>query len=500
MEYLINYVVNGYPYIHSHKDHIQQGANTKGIYEQYYNQAKEQLRFQYNNLFKESLNIKISNQNQTLDSLAKIMEIDENGLIKILNQQLQEELQSSINVNKLKELHNNIKDKQFKTIFESILNNKDSKKGVQEFNQILTIIGDCLQLIETGEESLGALILELRDNSNISNLKGLGKKLHEQLEKYKIKNNYKTIKKETLKASVQQLENLAFSLETEKFRSDKKKDLTAEGLVTLLVNGLISTQFAEGIAFIGNEVGKNTANNNILTGVKAQRAGTKSVEQNFIEDSSLSKIIGKTDILLPNVKIKFQVGETGKDTVVFTFDIGISSKFYKNNSFNDIEKEKAIGTISSGSGGQLGIILSSILSNSEDFHKYLMYNHMSYETEYTEDLNAILATKSIIRLFSSAGSKDFSHFLLINGKIIPVLSLVEYAIENKLTASLSQKDNTQAILISIPNRKDFVYKDKMPLEQSAWERSKEQKRKIDFATFKAELRLNKLAEKYYKTN
>lgn len=498
MEYLINYVVNGYPYIHSHKDHIQQGANPKGVYEQYYNQAKEQLRFQYNNLFKESLNIKISNQNQTLDSLAKIMEIDEDGLIKILNQQLQEELQSSINVNKLQALHNNIKDVPFETIFKSILENKNSRKGVEEFNEILEIIEKCIKLIETGNESLGALISELRNNSNISNLKSLGTELHNQLEKYKIKNNYKTIKKETLKASVQQLENLAFALETGQFKSSKNKGLTEKGLVILLVNGLISTQFAEGIAFIGNEVGKNTANHNILTEVKAQRAGTKSVKQDFIEDSSLSKITGKTDILLPNVKIKFQVGQTGKETAMLIFDIGISSKFYKNNSFNDIKKDKAIGTISSGSGGQLGIILSSILSNSEDFHKYLIYNHMSYETEYTDDLNAILATKSIIRLFSSAGSKDFSHFLLINGKIIPVLSLVEYAIENKLTASLSQKDNTQAILISIPSRKDFVYKDKMPLEQSAWERSKEQKRKIDYATFKAELRLSKLAEKYYK--
>jgi hypothetical protein len=77
----------------------------------------------------------------------------------------------------------------------------------------------------------------------VSSFAEVGKNLESELEKYKINNNYKTIKKESLDAAKQQLLNLSYALKTGQFKTTGN-DITAKGLSTLLLNGLISTQIA----------------------------------------------------------------------------------------------------------------------------------------------------------------------------------------------------------------------------------------------------------------
>jgi hypothetical protein len=76
---------------------------------------------------------------------------------------------------------------------------------------------------------------------------------------------------------------------------------------------------------------------------------------------------------------------------------------------------------------------------------------------YQSELNDLIATRQIIRLFSSAGTEsDFVNFMLLNGKIISVWDIVKYAISSDLSVSKSQKGAKAGIVLTIPNRRKIV--------------------------------------------
>ena len=121
---------------------------------------------------------------------------------------------------------------------------------------------------------------------------------------------------------------------------------------------------------------------------------------------------------------------------------------------------------------------------------------------YVEQMNDLIATRQLIRLFASAGSSsDFAQFMIVNGQVVSIWSLVEYALMNDLGLSSSMKgSSSQAIVLSIPDRPKIaganVYD---PLDTpgetpsvAAWNRSRKVNSVIDSARIKAELHLSKL--------
>ena len=96
-------------------------------------------------------------------------------------------------------------------------------------------------MLEKGDKSLGAILNKsLKDANSFADIGG---KLSQLLAEYQINNNYRLIKRQSLESAKKQLDNLAKALTSGKFVSSKK-DLTAKGLSTLLLNGIISTSIA----------------------------------------------------------------------------------------------------------------------------------------------------------------------------------------------------------------------------------------------------------------
>jgi len=73
---------------------------------------------------------------------------------------------------------------------------------------------------------------------------------------------------------------------------------------------------------------------------------------------------------------------------------------------------------------------------------------------YQPEFNDLIATRQILRLFATAGSEsDFAQFMLVNGRIVSIWSIVQYVISSNLSLSASQDGGkTQGIVLSIPDR------------------------------------------------
>ena len=69
-------------------------------------------------------------------------------------------------------------------------------------------------------------------------------------------------------------------------------------------------------------------------------------------------------------------------------------------------------------------------------------------------VNDLIVTRQILRLFATAGNEsDFAQFMLVNGKIVSVWNIVQYAISSNLMLSKSEGGSaSQGIVLSIPDR------------------------------------------------
>lgn len=481
MDILNSYIDNANNfYIHLNKINIGNKSNNKPPNENFKTLKKQmsiQLKSQYTELF--SKNLRASSE--TLKAISDSMDITEEELINKIDNQIRKNLQEEISVSKLQALFNTVKKENLNQILKTAVDEKNIKKLGEAFETI----SKCLNLLEGDNGFLGVAL-----NSSIKNAKNfseVGNNLSTALKEWEVKNNLKTIKREALEASFKQLQNLAYVLQTGKFKSSKK-DLSADGLVTLISNGLISTSIAEGLAF-----SMKAKANGILSNVIAKSVGTKAQIVEY-HDGSREKVTGKTDILLPNVKIKIEGGsEKG-----ISLNIGISSKFYTGKAFlGNIPDKNIIGSFGSGSGGSLKEALLNIFPSQTD--RYFAYNYMAHDM-YTTQMNDLIATRQLLRLFSTTGSsKDFVQYMLINGKIISIWQLIQYAISNDLGLSNSMEGSkTQGIVLSIPDRPKFKEKP-IPIKEglspieAAWQRSRKQNSAINEARVYASLHLKNLA-------
>ena len=183
-------------------------------------------------------------------------------------------------------------------------------------------------------------------------------------------------------------------------------------------------------------------------------------------------------------------------------NIGISSKFYTGTSFlGNLSDDKLKGKFSSGSGGTVKEALLNIFPNSGE--RYVVYNFLVH-SQYTREINNLLATRQLLRLFSSSGiDKDFSQYMLINGKVVSMWQIVRYAMSTDLllSNSLLEKGASQGVVISIQGRENFgkkgsfvKNKDGITPIMAAWQRSKERNNIINKAKVTATLHLANLAK------
>lgn len=475
-------------YIHFNKIHVGRKIGKSSLFKNFAEQKKivaVQLKSQYISLFDANID------KTSIQIMAGAMGITEQDFLNTLNKELATKLQNEISINKLQSLYRIVK----KGNINEYLDKAVQKKDVESLAKVFQVIAQALSLLESGTSGLGAILLNSlysdSDGKNfVSSFTEVGKNLESELEKYKINNNYKTIKKESLDAAKQQLLNLSYALKTGQFKTTGN-DITAKGLSTLLLNGLISTQIAQGLAF-----SSNMKAGSLLHNVITHAVGTKNVE--VISDIEQSTSIrGKTDIRAKGVHVELKGVDNGALGGGIDLNIGISSKFYTGQGFNERLKNFK-GVYGSGSGGTLGQAISAIWGNSID--RYSIYNYFAHEM-YQSELNDLIATRQVIRLFSSAGSEsDFANFMLLNGKIVSIWDIVKYAISSDLSVSKSQKGTKAGIVLTIPNRRKIVEANSyVPLQkgstqiEAAWTRSRKVNSEINSARIYADLHLNKLA-------
>lgn len=484
----------GIYYIHFNKMNV--GSRTNGTlnFQHLRENVRSQLQGQYKEYFRANVDKK------SLEVFDKAIGLNENEFLSQLNNALVKNLQQNLAVSKLQRLHNIVNGGNIDITgnLQAAIDNRNSTEGVQALNSVLEIISKALNLLQSGNDSLGAILLIAVNGGTFNgielpaanSLSTVGINLGTLLEEYSINNNFRLVRRQALQGAKNQLLNLASALTTGAFKSGSQ--LTPKGLSTLLFNGIVSTQIAEGLAFImGGKAGS------VLHNAVIQAVGTQNVSV-IDEFEDECKITGKTDIQANHVKFSIDTLDTG-DGGILDFKLGISSKFYKGQKFNDLQKTSFSGTYGSGSGGTLKEALSNIFNGSSQ--RYLAYNYITHDM-YVEQMNDLIATRQLIRLFASAGSaSDFAQFMIVNGQVVSIWSLIEYALSNNLGLSRSMDGaKSQAIVLSIPDRPKIAAANKYDILDkpgetpiiASWNRSRKVNAAIDSARIKAELHLNKL--------
>lgn len=470
-------------YIHLNKINIGSRANNATI--NFINQ-KQQVQIQTLNQYKDFFDASLNGQ--SLQVLAAACDLSEEDFLNVLNIELQQKLQKDININALGSLYQTAHNGDISKYLQEAVDKND----VNQLSKALQVIANALNLLEKGDKSLGAVLSKSLKDAN--SFVDIGIRLSQLLAEYQINNNYRLIKRQSLESAKNQLNNLAKALTSGKF-SSSKKDLTAKGLSTLLLNGIISTSIAEGLGF--SIAGKSGS---VLYKSILEAVGTRNVT--VISDSDKNiKITGKTDVKAKGVSLTLEGVDGGEGAGGINLNLGISSKFYTGQGFKNLDNKNI--SINSGSGGTLKQALDSIFPDSVS--RYLSYNYITHN-QYTTQLNDLIVKRQILRLFATAGSKeDFAQFMLINGNVVSIWEILQYVLNNDVGLSNSMDgSSSQGIVVTIPDRPDIYASNKYdPLEGkgdnpsiSAWQRSHKVNAAIGSARIYAELHLTNLARSY----
>lgn len=478
-----------YFYIHLHKTNVASRGESVDLtakYDEQRNQVRAALKRDYVNLLQKTINIK------GVQVLSDVMDLQEDKVLSELNKGIKEKLQETLDVPALQKLHENIHQTDISNILNEAVKNKDKVEGVKGLEEVFKVIDNCLSLFGDAGADIGAALLA--SLSNAKNFSMVGEKLNEKLSKYSFQNEGATIEQQSLKKAVQQLENLAYVLQRGYFKSNEKTPLTAKGLTSLITNNLVSTAIAQGLAICSSQKART------IVAKEIKLVGTNTVKVYSDDQYDPGKYSGKTDIAIHGMEMSLQVSDNNERSLDLVLDVGISSKFYTGQGFNSTATKK-VGIYSSGSGGSLAQAIKTIWSGYNQ--RYLIYNWISHQM-YTEQINSLLTMRQLVRLFSSAGAEDFANFMIVNGKVISVWDLIQYALNNDLFKSRSmQGSSKQGITLTIAGRKEIIEANQeIPVDTSvkalktkmlaAWQRSRNINAKIDSARIKAELHLNNL--------
>lgn len=481
-----------YFYVHLNKANIAartlSATDLTSTYKEQRNNVLLALQQDYKNLLNNQLN------GQSIQALSAVMNIDENEFMQRLNQTVKQKLQAAVNDSKLGQLHE--KSVSLKEKLSDII--KDDKVNLDNLKTIFKLIKESINLFgkSASTDALGAaLTMAMQSIDNGVDVQTIGGNLQTALENYQAASNMATIKKESLEKAAAQLSNLGYALKEGHFKSTGSK-LSSEGLATLIGKLIISTDLAQGLAICSTK--KATQ----LVAKTIKSVGTKSVETFFDEEYDSEKIPGKTDVQITGMKMSLEAKDLGQNSVDFELDIGISSKFYSGQQFN-AAKTPLTGTFSSGSGGSLSQAIKTIWTGYDD--RYLIYNYITHGI-YTKEINSLLASRELVRLFASAGSKDFAGFMILNGKVISIWELIQYAMNHDLFKSRSMlgQNGKQAIALTIQGREKIIAGNvQIPVDPdnkatktkmlAAWQRARNLNTLFDSARIKAELHLDALA-------
>lgn len=458
-----------------------------------------QVKRDYKKFFINSLDAK------TQELMKDLSYLEEEQVIAAINTAMLESLNKNLDVSKLEKLH---------ALSTSIPSMKEMTRGGENGIKSRDLfINNVQQAIELIEENSGAAILGTLIEDSLkgtSSVKDLGNKLMQVVQRYESTNlvYIDATAEAAMKEAIRALKNLAHNFQTGKRKDDKELDKPKSW--TTIFSNLFSLSFAEGLGARILTSAEMAAEDAVVSMVGSQSGQGMT----YVSDSKNSiktqqkNITQKTDIQGKNFSIKLTENTKLGDHGNINIDVGFSMKFYKNIDFYK-PKTTMKGSFASGSGGSLGSALVDVYGNS--FHKiYYARNVLAQKVGVSKAQGALhnaLLTREILRLFATMGdSKDFAHFIWVNGHFISTLDLLNFAIKQELKYSRSQADKNpnQGIYLSIDGRKEIIKANTKKRTNKTYdtavaaaiERSRNVNNKIDSARIYAVIHIDKITKAY----
>jgi hypothetical protein len=487
-------------YIHKRKRDIGRAAHGNSmsdkdiasVFSRQKEQAGEAAKTFYKTLFLE--NLKVSDP--AMELLNNVFEEDRETIIKEIDKQVKEKLQSAINEKELSKLMTSYREasKASKDLL------SEPTKAAASFNTVLQCLIDASNLIHGphGATLAGILSLYKEQWGPVTTLTEMGEVLSYAVSGFVRQFPMIYLDQAKIIDVITALDRLATTFITGK--TSKNKDVLPSN-ITNIVDSVFSSGFSE---LIGSQI-------ETVAGLKIEEelAKLKGTDQVQIQKTDLKgylnrltgrKAAGKTDILFPEVGVTIDKSEATPEGGHVKMNIGISNKFYRTYGFHGAHYNGQTLHFSSGSGGSLKEALQTLFET--NWQHYLAYNTLFQGSESlpaaTVALQDILLTRQISRLFATrGGAADFSQYVIVNGQVVSIWDLIMYAIDNNVGASTSMdKRGSQAVVLHIDGRKDIFNYSR---EINARKRVPGVNKAINKATIMATVRVEKLAEAIPKT-
>lgn len=482
-------------YIHKRKRDIGKAANgdhmgdkdIAQVFSRQKEQAGEAAKTFYKSLFLENLKL----NNNSMELINSVFEDDTGSMLEEIDKQLKKKLQAAINQEELSKLMALYKDsaKQSSELLSG------TRQATAAFNNIVQNIADAALLVkgDLGTALASILTFYKGHGNRRMTLQDMGQNLSMAVNDFAKAYPYIPLEEAKIYEVVMALNRLAKSFTTGKTSTDK--DIVDSNIADV-VDSMFSRGFSEVIGSQLNSVAGLAINSELA---KIKGSDTVQVQKSdikgYLTELEGNAHAGKTDYEFPNVSVAIDKTKATPTGGEIKMSIGISNKFYRSSDFPGRAYAGQRIHFSSGSGGTVKEVLSSLLET--NFQHYLAYNTLfqgaSGLPAATIALQDIILTRQITRLFATRGGvKDFSQYVIVNGQVVSIWDLLQYASNTNVGLSKSMdKNSSQAVSLHIAGRTDIFEYAK---EDNARVRVPNVNRVINKATVSAEVRLEKLVE------
>lgn len=428
-------------YIHKHKQNIgaaSGGGDSKTInYKQQREAAWNAAKSYYKTLFA---------ANVSENSLGLVEEAFRNDdVLAELNQQMKIAIQNALKVDKIYEGFNQQKVAAYgggDWVGEHI-RGRDTQNALAAFDRVLGAVAKTCDLVQSQYgDDLAIALIQLRNTKGLT-LKQKNSRLLAALERFSFLKNGATFQEQQVNAVIKTLEN--FSKGVSDTRKNKAKD------VTKLADSIFNTGFAEGFgAMLRTDAitAINRVTKQALTGAEPTKITFTDEFGRIVTDNYGDDKDYKTDTRLENVSMEVTTSDHIQKGQI-TFNLGLSNKQYRTAAFPAYEKVTGKTEVHGGRSGRIEEALDSLFGAGTSRQKYLSYNYLIWYHQRSEvgkeieELSDLIATRQLIRIFSSRGGiKDFSQFMLINGQVIPIWDILQQMryVEGNEVVTLEIKD------------------------------------------------------------
>ncbi len=385
---------------------------------------------------------------------------------------------------------NNINAKSLDSYLQSNGMQSNALNGFKMLDDILQALEfTCQQLNSSYGNALYIILDQERKEFNKDNFKSnktrqLGENLEKRLNNFEIKNDGGTISKKQLEEGQKALElikNVASTLAKNQTKTGEKNDKFLSlralqslfqqnvfpGLSELLVNDgslICKDSLYETIGAVMNSIQQSGTSSSYMQAYTPEGAPIKDkyLKNVGLKEGQETKDYGKADQLVDtSIQLSRFIGK-GRGEVKMS--VGISQKAYVSKTIGQ-PLDRNYETFSLGRGLNLGQAFS-LIPNLTLRDKYLGYNVISRDKGRLSGaliaLQDILLTRGITYLAAGRGAEDSVQLLFINGNVMSMWDVIQYAMYNNVGASGSMlgqhisSNNENGIYMHLADRKEII--------------------------------------------